>query len=641
MKIAFFISDLHQMFGKQLIKTMEKFAIERNVELHVFASFGLQDNNLLHAEGEKSILYLANPENYECIIVAGDTMARYDMHDELMGHLERNAKCPILGIRYEEEGHYNLLVKNHSAMYEMTKHFLDVHGMKDICFVTGRMQSRDANERLDGYRAAMSEAEIPVTDAMIFEGDYWRNKGPEIVSHFIGKRNGKLPECIICSNDYMALSVADELIKRGYRIPQDICVSGFDDIEEAQMYLPALTSVKVQFDKMAIAALDMAIALANKKAIPMNQWCEYENHYRGSCGCDWHKVDFNKDIYHRQMLSMRNIAKHAVYMQSDFNGATSEDECLDCFREFVKDLGVDSYYICLKKQNILEDEVERYYSRFNKDTPLERAEAASKRERMVSLRLLSENGAEPVKEDILFDKQEILPSKYAHNLKNKLSIMEPIHSLNEAYGYAIFQMSDDPDAIPNERFELLCLSFGDALRRIYVYQNLMSVRDAIHLYLRDPLTDIYNRRGFDKNFVEISNWAKNEGIHLALISIDMDGLKEINDNFGHKAGDEALCKTANALEHSLRGKEFCARIGGDEFAAILLLDEQGRIESFQEEYKRELIIANTQIEDGYVLRSSMGIVEVDHHATMSEYMHQADVLMYENKKQRKMNKDIY
>ena len=115
MKIAFFISDLHQMFGKQLIKTMEKYAMERKVELHVFASFGLQDNNLLHAEGEKSILYLANTDQYQCIMVAGDTMARYDMHDELMEHLKRNAKCPVLGIRYEEPGYYNLLVKNYSS----------------------------------------------------------------------------------------------------------------------------------------------------------------------------------------------------------------------------------------------------------------------------------------------------------------------------------------------------------------------------------------------------------------------------------------------------------------------------------------------------------------------------------------------
>lgn len=638
MKIAFFISDLHQMFGKQLIKTMEKYAMERKVELHVFASFGLQDNNLLHAEGEKSILYLANTDQYQCIMVAGDTMARYDMHDELMEHLKRNAKCPVLGIRYEEPGYYNLLVKNHSSMYQITRHFLDVHKMKDICFVTGRMQAQDAQERLEGYMVAMKESQIPVKESMIFEGDYWRNKGPQIVEYFMKCRNGNLPEAIICSNDYMALSVGDELIKRGFRIPEDISISGFDDLEESQMYIPSLTSVKVPFDKMAIAALDMAISLANGKEIPKRQWCESELHFRGSCGCNMHPVEFNKDIYHRQMLSMRNIAKQAIYMQSDFNRVSTEEECLDCAMEFLKDAGVDSYYVCLKNQNVSEEEMEKYFKRYDKNIPLERAEASSKKERMITLRLYVDKAQCVKKEDIVFDKQEILPRKYIKNLENKVSIITPIHSLNETYGYIVFQMSDDPDAIPNERFELLCLYLGDTLRRIYMHQNLLSVRDAMYLYLRDPLTDVYNRRGFEQNFVETSNWAKHEGIGIAIASLDMDGLKEINDSFGHKAGDNALCRTANALEHSLQGKEFCARIGGDEFVAILLLNSPDRIERFKEEFERELKLAEAQIKEAYTLQASIGIVEVENFAIISEYLHEADIKMYENKKRKKQIK---
>ncbi len=635
MKIAFFISDMHQMFGKQLIKTMEKFAKERKVELHVFASFGLLDNNLLHAEGEKSILYLANLENYQCIMVAGDTMARYDMHDELIGHLERNAKCPILGIRYEEVGHYNVLVHNHAAMKDMTRHFAYDHHFKDICFVTGRMQAKDAIERLAGYKDAMLEAGITVTDDMIFEGDYWRNKGPQILDYFMSKRDGKLPQAIVFSNDYMALSVGDELIKRGYSIPDDVCISGFDDIEEAQMYIPPLTSVKVPFDRMAIAALDMAISLANGNKIPQNQWCENEMHYRGTCGCNKHQVEFNKDIYHRQMLSMRNIAKQAIYMQSDFNRVSTEDECFDYVVEFLADADVESYFICLKKQDFSEEEVEKYFASHDGNTPMERAAAASKKERMVTLRLFVDKKEGVVKEDIVFDKQDVLPPKYADRLQNKLSIVAPIHSMNEAYGYIVFQMSDDPDAIPNEKYELLCMYFGDTLRRIYMHQNMLSVRDAMHLYLRDPLTNIYNRRGFEQNFVVISNWAKQEGVGLAVVSMDMDGLKEINDQYGHKSGDFALCGIAGSLKSALRGKEFCARIGGDEFEAVLLLDTPDRIEEFKKTFADAVAQVNAEIEEDYTLQASIGIFVAEQQATMAEYMHSADVLMYENKRQKK------
>ncbi len=634
MKLALFISDMHQNFAKTLIKTMEKYVQERNVELHIFASFGLQDNNVLHAEGQKSILYLPNLNHYQCIMVAGDTMARYDMHNELMGYLRRNATCPILGIRHEEAGYFNVLVHNQAAMCEMTKHFIYEHGFKDICFVTGRMQSKDAVERLAGYKEAMLEADIRVTSEMIFEGDYWRNKGREIVDYFRQYRGGELPQAIVCSNDYMALSVCDELIKRGYRIPEDVCVSGFDDLDEAQMYIPPLTTVRVQFDRMAVAAVDMAISLANGQALPNVRWCESGMHYRGTCGCNKQAVSFQKDIYHRQMLTMRYIAKQAVYMQTEFNTVSTEEECFECLQSYLKDAGVDSYYVCLKKQNVSQEELDKYLDAYNDELTVRHTAADSRQERAVSLRLFVDKEQGAVYEDILFDKQDILPAKYVKNLEKKACIITPIHSLNEAYGYIVFQMSDDTDAIPNERFELLCLYFGDTLRRIYMYQNLLSVREAMHLYLRDPLTDIFNRRGFEQQYVEMMDASKKDGITLAIVSVDMDDLKEINDRLGHQCGDAAICSVANALSSALHEGEMCARIGGDEFEAILRMDSPGRIEAFQKAFGEALKKENEAVTDAYVVGASVGVCVANQPATMAEYMHRADVLMYEEKKRR-------
>lgn len=637
MKIAFFISGLDQPFGKQLVKTMELHAKERKVELHVFAAFGLQDNNLLHAEGEKSILYLADLEQYQCIMVAGDTMARYDMHDELMGHLARNAKCPILGIRYEEDGCYNLLVENHSSLYEMTQHFIYDHHYKDICFVTGRIETKDAQERLAGYRDAMDEAGIRVSDDMIFEGDYWRNKGPQIVDYFMSARDGKLPEVIICSNDYMALSVCDEVIRRGYHVPDDICVSGFDDLDEAQLYVPALTSIAVDFNKMAVEALNMAISLANGNAIPHISRCQAQMKLRGTCGCNLHEVEYNKGFYHRQMRFLQDITKQVVYMQSDFNSASTEEECFEHLQNFLKDEGIETYYVCLKKQNVSQDELDRYFDSYIGKTPLERAEAVSKHERMINLRMIVDKKNGVKYENILFDKHEILPPEYVECLKERLSIIAPIHSLNETYGYIIFQMSDDMDAIPNERYELLCMFFGDTLRRIYMHQNLLSVRDAMTLYLVDPLTKIYNRRGFERNFVKLTDWAKKENYNYALVSLDLDRLKEINDNFGHKAGDLAICGVASSLTSSLREEEICARIGGDEFVAVLLLDESDRIERFRQNFECCIAEINSAVEEDYIVEASIGVFVVNEQLTIAEYLHEADILMYENKRKKKMN----
>ncbi len=91
------------------------------------------------------------------------------------------------------------------------------------------------------------------------------------------------------------------------------------------------------------------------------------------------------------------------------------------------------------------------------------------------------------------------------------------------------------------------------------------------LVVRDTLTPLFNRRHFIGCLTERLNRLERYGTHAALVFIDVDGLKQINDKFGHSAGDFALLYIARLLAGSIRSTDIAARIGGDEFA--LLLDD--------------------------------------------------------------------
>jgi diguanylate cyclase (GGDEF)-like protein len=86
----------------------------------------------------------------------------------------------------------------------------------------------------------------------------------------------------------------------------------------------------------------------------------------------------------------------------------------------------------------------------------------------------------------------------------------------------------------------------------------------------DPLTGLANRRGFELSFVQAVELANRHDETGVVILIDMDYFKAINDSYGHDAGDAALCHTARTLQNGLRSTDVLARIGGDEFAAVLL-----------------------------------------------------------------------
>jgi diguanylate cyclase (GGDEF)-like protein len=85
----------------------------------------------------------------------------------------------------------------------------------------------------------------------------------------------------------------------------------------------------------------------------------------------------------------------------------------------------------------------------------------------------------------------------------------------------------------------------------------------------DPLTELVNRRGFDRELRRALAYVKRYGASAALIYLDLDAFKPINDGHGHAAGDAVLKAVAMLLARHVRGSDLVARIGGDEFAALL------------------------------------------------------------------------
>ncbi|WP_087003804.1 bifunctional diguanylate cyclase/phosphodiesterase [Rhizobium sullae] len=104
-------------------------------------------------------------------------------------------------------------------------------------------------------------------------------------------------------------------------------------------------------------------------------------------------------------------------------------------------------------------------------------------------------------------------------------------------------------------------------------QELEAARESIeHLALHDYLTELPNRRYLDRMLDERSAECRENGLTLAVLHIDLDRFKQINDTLGHRAGDAMLKHVARVLKESVRSSDFVARIGGDEFVVVCTID---------------------------------------------------------------------
>ena len=153
------------------------------------------------------------------------------------------------------------------------------------------------------------------------------------------------------------------------------------------------------------------------------------------------------------------------------------------------------------------------------------------------------------------------------------------------------------------------------------------------LAVTDELTGLHNRRGFTAIAEQQLKLARRSHAPLHIGFIDMDGMKTINDRFGHAVGDEALKDTAALLRASFRDSDVLARIGGDEFVVLAVGADDKTMERVQERLFAAVAKINLETQRPYALSLSLGVVacDVESGATLDQMIEEADRRMYQAK----------
>jgi len=167
--------------------------------------------------------------------------------------------------------------------------------------------------------------------------------------------------------------------------------------------------------------------------------------------------------------------------------------------------------------------------------------------------------------------------------------------------------------------------------------TLKLAEEVRNLSIRDELTGLYNRRGFlELSRLVIQQTDRARGSAL-LFFLDLNGMKQINDQLGHEEGDQALRDTAGVLRATFRASDVVARLGGDEFVALLPEANAQQLESFVARIQAEITARNQKPGQRYRLSASVGgtLYDSSRPESIEALLVKADTLMYEEKRARK------
>lgn len=158
-----------------------------------------------------------------------------------------------------------------------------------------------------------------------------------------------------------------------------------------------------------------------------------------------------------------------------------------------------------------------------------------------------------------------------------------------------------------------------------------------NLSLTDQMTGLYNYRGFFTLAEHQARIARRTGQSSLLVYADMDGLKQINDTFGHAEGSVAISRVADVLRKTFREYDIVARLGGDEFVVLAPNVSDWEMEGILERLNENLRSYNEEANHPWALGLSIGALRIDprEEATIEEQIERADKAMYENKRKKR------
>jgi diguanylate cyclase (GGDEF)-like protein len=297
-------THLDGMYQSPLWRGMADFAETHDVNLIIFVGKNLKSP--VEFEAQENIIYdLVNIERLDGLAVS--PLMHYVGMKEMLEVIKPFRSIPIVSISYLSRGITSVAIDNKAAMRSAIEHLIEVHGYRRIAFICGPEPSNEAQLRFQAYQEVLAEHDIPFDQTLVTPGDFRFEAGREAVQILVDERKVQF-DAIAAASDYMALAALESLQVRGFQVPGDIAVTGFDDAEDIRFIWPSMTTIRQPVYKLSYRAGELLFAMLSGQTVSLKNIIPTELMVRHSCGCIPDHLgmivdrDFDKDDYPEKSL---------------------------------------------------------------------------------------------------------------------------------------------------------------------------------------------------------------------------------------------------------------------------------------------------------------------------------------------------
>ncbi|HEX2659619.1 MAG TPA: substrate-binding domain-containing protein, partial [Polyangia bacterium] len=253
---------------------------------HLMFVYGgpLEPPQPVHA-ADNAIYGLLGPASADGIVVISSLLSTYCGPDGVARLVARFGHAAVCSIGIELPGVPSLVLDNRPGMEAVIEHLVRHHGCRKLAFLAGTPENPEAKIRLDAYRSVLARHGLPYDPALVVPAHFRTNAAKVAMEELLAR--GADFDGIVAANDEMATGAIDVLRKHGRRVPQDVPVTGFDDLVLARLGNPPLTTVSQPFEDVADWAVRAIEAQRAGRAVAACTQVAARFVRRQSCGCGY------------------------------------------------------------------------------------------------------------------------------------------------------------------------------------------------------------------------------------------------------------------------------------------------------------------------------------------------------------------
>lgn len=630
-KVAIFANGWGYEYLLAVIGGVYKCAKEENVDIFTFINYSTQGDSAADSKGEFNTFTLPRIEDFDGVLLMANSFNN-PMEIEYLHKKMLETKLPVISLEYELEGLDFLGTENYSGMYDLAEHLIAEHSVKKILLIGGPKGHVESDTRLRAVIDAAKKHGIEIPSDNVLYGDWSDESAQKIVQNYLESGHA-LPDAVICANDNMAMGVCGWLDEHGYSVPRDIKVASFDCLEDGQKFSPILTTVNRYWDKMGYQGLQLLLKKIAGEEIPKYTVVRSHLECGESCGCkisetkSQARLKAGRDIYNKRMLSMIQDGHYRtlyLYMRK-CKSAEELHRNLSLMLSRDSSFEGEDFLLCLEP---------------NFFTAKEDSELRTDGYSLQADAIYSLVGGEiaPLRR-IEFRKELFRMAEESEEPRSYVVVT--LHNEDRSMGYAVFGIGIS--IVENYALYKWTKHMNQCLEQVRQNATIEALTESLReSSVTDVLTGVFNRVGCEKMIYPYLEECWHKGEAGALMIVDVDKMKDINDQYGHLQGDLALRTVAEVLRTVLPKEWIVARYGGDEFLVAGRCESEEHLEELEEAIAQCLAreVSDKQISFGLTVSTGGVLIEEGNDFSLEKHLRTADEKMYVMKKGHHQRKGV-